>query len=194
MNIKAEDFLQAAKALSLCANNTESRGLALTTVNIETDEVGLTLVSTDGYRLTKIRLNGLENVNYPGYQKVMPEKYESSVLLDRGSLLAFAKAAGKESVTLEYTKGETADESIVKATSGATSSVLSEKSDVSPDSFGPIQFNAKFLAQILAAFTAVKYADDFVKIEFLRAISPARLTAPGPHNEGMEFVLMPQRA
>lgn len=248
LRIKSDDFGKAVQRVAFCAAADEGRPV-LTGVLCEVDKTSLTLVATDGYRLSfqKIPLSNkgegvdggslkmiipakavgevkklveeiggepgeieimvaqtqnlanfkLGNVEFttrliegefPGWQKIIPEKFSSQAKVSREELIRlvrvaaiFARDAGSI-IKLKFapdTLTVSASNNQVGSNEAATKITLEGKG-------GEIAFNFHYLLEML---TSVEGED--VNFEMIESLNPGELTLPGDAN--FFHIVMPVR-
>lgn len=126
--------------------------------------------------------------NYPSWEKIIPEKFENTTILDRSQLIKALKLASV------FTRGganiikiET-DSTKLKITSEAQE-LGSQQTEVEAEIEGSsitIAFNSRFIVDALNAMSVEK-----VKIRFAGNLSAALITPIG--EAGLEYVVMPIR-
>lgn len=252
LRLKSGDFAKAVQRVAFCAALDEGRPV-LTGVLCETDKTSLTLVATDGYRLSfqkvPLALGGdslkiimpakalgevsklveevggaqeekeieiviaqaLNQANFkigntsgvsasveftsrliegefPGWQKIIPEKFASKAKVGREELIRliriasiFARDAG--SIIKFNLEG---DKLTVSASNNQVGSNEAQTEITLAGKGGEIAFNFRYLLEMLSSVSG-----EDVNFEMIEALNPGKLTIPG--DENYFHIVMPVR-
>lgn len=245
LRLKAGDFAKAVQRVAFCAAQDEGRPV-LTGVLCETDKTSLTLVATDGYRLSfqkvPLALGGdslkiimpakalgevsklveevggaeeekeieiviaqaLNQANFkigsveftsrliegefPGWQKIIPEKFASKAKVGREELIRliriasiFARDAG--SIIKFNLEG---DKLTVSASNNQVGSNEAQTEITLAGKGGEIAFNFRYLLEMLSSVSG-----EDVNFEMIEALNPGKLTIPG--DDDYFHIVMPVR-